>query len=71
MTIQQAKKLARLNTLGCWWPSRAYPHPPIWPEIINELEGSAELAIEYRNDTAEAGSLRTIAAVLRKAVSDA
>jgi hypothetical protein len=26
-------------TLGCWWPSRAFPKPcPNWPCIADELE---------------------------------
>ena len=27
----------RAATMGCWWPSRAYPGKPTWSGIANEL----------------------------------
>ena len=66
MTTQQAKKRARELTLGCYWPSRAFPGKPRWGDIIVELLGAADLAIAYRNDQYEAAKLREVASVLSR-----
>jgi hypothetical protein len=58
MTFTDAKKRARELTMGCWWPSRAYPmRSPVWPEVLNELRMSAEQAIAHRGDFREADEI--------------
>jgi hypothetical protein len=66
--LQEAKKRARELTMGCWWPSRAFPMPqPDWPNILTELECLAEQAAEHRGDRAEASAIRAVRSALESA----
>jgi hypothetical protein len=70
MSTQQAKKRARELTMGCWWPSRAFPMLQAdWPNIFAELECLAEQAVEHRGDHAEASAIRAVRSALEGAVA--
>ena len=48
MNKQEAKKRAKELTMGCWWPSTAFPKPrPNWAGIKNELRSLAYQAHYY------------------------
>ena len=71
MTIED-KKAMRLNTMGCWWPSRPYSsvervrQGPNWGRIAEELYGSDDPELQRLCLLAEAEANKTILRIIAK-----
>ena len=66
VALQQMREM-RLNTCGCWWPSRAFPKAqPDWAAIYWELLGLSNDAINYRDDTEEHDRLYALADIAHR-----
>ena len=62
MTRKELRARCKELTMGCWWPSRAFPRKhPNWPQIASELATSALDELNMRDNLAKANELRKLA----------